>query len=361
MLKPVEAAEDLIGRVKKVEAQTVSLFEENGEILEHPESESVAHFDESNNPVEISHLYPNIGRQKTVNRFDSKNNPVEQFFYREETLKHKREFIYNDREQMVEMKFFDYERDLQGTFRPVYTKEGLRIDEFIHEPFLFNGKNVIGQISFEVAPEIRVSFSDKDVYREKKISGADGRLLEVVFYNRLRLPTGRISVLYDSGEKPVKIIKYGDDTSFLPQNASRLEKLLFPVLNRLENFLQTLLTAYRLLKRRDFEKARNCLFYGAPVDEIFAQYDERQIISEINFRSTCFLGGGKTTFEYDEKVNKTGVNHYSAGEILSDSEKYEYDPQNNWVKRKAFFSHSVGDGSRFMERTVLTRRTIEYY
>ena len=187
------------------------------------------------------------------------------------------------------------------------------------------------------------------------------KLTEISFYNRKEKLTGKIFVAYNADEKPIRIIKYGDDRTLLPGELMGWQKLLFPLFEKLFNFFLTLHALYKLFARREFKKAGQCLIYGTPLDETFITYEKDKLI-EVESVST-FTPGGTAVFKYDEKGNRTEEIAYLGNGFISHQEKseYKYDLDDNWIEKKTFYKLPKGDMKQFMERTVLTYRTIECY
>lgn len=356
------AIDGLVGSVEKVESKTVSVFEESDKFTELEESRSSGFFDQFNNLIEISYTIPNKHSQKTVNKFDSKNRLIETIVFYEDSLKYRREFSYNLEDSITETKFYDENNFLQDTHQPIYTNDGFRVEEVIYEPFVFDSKKVQGNINFTVAPEITVSFSNNNIYKSKAVYDSSDKLLEILFYKYKNRSAGKISVVYDDENKPIEIKKFGDDTTFYPNNLKRWQKNLFPVFRNVENSILTLRTVSKFAVRREFVNVGNCFVYGVPFDETSVKYNEKNRIREIQFHST-FFNNDKTTFEYDEKGNKTEKISYCFGNSISyfENNEYEYDAQDNWIKRKTLYKLPTGNMTRFMERTVLTYREIKYY
>lgn len=356
-MKNTAAAEDLIGSVKAVTTKTISVFENAGEIVERLESTSSCRFDESNNLIESRHTMPNGCEGKTVNRFDSQNRLIETVFYTN-GVKQRREFSYDSENRLFETKYYDENNNLQNTHRHIYTKDNLRIEEIDYDT-LFNGKrNPFDSVGFNIEPQLAVHFSGKDVSKSKTIHSADDKLLEVSFYNRQKKLKGKVRVAYDSDGVPLQVRKFGDHFYFFPYELKRW-KIIF--LDKIVWLHTALKTFYDLVIRGEFKKAGQCFIYGTPYEETNFHYDAHKRLVEIITFSTIHDGHRKT-FKYDEKGNKSEETMYSGKDSISHSEKheYEYDAQNNWIKRKTLYKVRINDGKYPEERTVLTYREIKY-
>lgn len=357
----IEAVDDIKGSVQKVESKTVSVVKESVGSPERLESKSESFYDKSGNLIKVIYLIPGKHSQKTINKFNSENQLIETAYYTDNSLNLKTEFSYDSRGQIVERKFFDAFNNLQNVYRPVFTKENLRIEESVHEPYIIEGKRVEGNINYTIAPDISISFSSKNVYKAKAFYDTEDNLKEVSFYNQKNKISGKIFVIYDSEKKPVKVTKFGDDTSLYPNNLKRWQEIVVPILNKVSKFLLTVHNSYKLAVRREYKKAGQCFVYGVPFDEMLIEYDSQKRVSLIkNISMLC--GESKTTFEYDEKGNSINKTSILSSQILHlEKFEYEYDSNDNWIKRKTFYKLPTGNMKQIMEIEIITYRTIIYY
>ena len=352
------------GSVKEVETNTVSLFDRNGKVEEHLESTDYKLFDERKNLIGHEHYYAEKQRVKTVSSYDENNRKTSSLFYSDGLLISKYEFIYDHKGKLIEQKYFNRNEDFVSAHQPVYTNEGLRIEETIHEPVFIRGEKVQGTISFCLTPEIGVSFSSNDVYRSRTIYGKNDKLSEASFYKRNNKSLGKIFVAYDEKNRPIEVIKYGGNTSWFPGNLKLWQKMLLPLIIKLLNISTKFDSAYKLSRNREYKKAALCFKYGAPFCQTIIKYDENERTLELSGVNSFDINNRtKTIYKYDENKNlieKKTLPDDSSFSVYERHE-YEYDSQNNWIQKKSFCKMPLDNMTKFMEIKVLTTRNIVYY
>lgn len=346
----------LNGVVKRVEARTISVYKENAEIKEKPESSEAWVFDESGNLIESVNTHPDVPSTKTINVFDSENRLTESRFYTNEELQNRLENSYNSAGQFIERRFYDTEGILQDSYCPIYTKDGWRIEESIHKPVIMEGKEVSGSISFPVGQEVNASFSTDSLYKSKEIFNPEGDLTEVSLYDAKDRIIGKAFVVYNENRLPVDITIYGEEVSIHSAETNFWRKIVASILLKLTFLFFRLKSFFRLIFRHESKKAFRSLIYKFPLTEIEIFYNERgNKIREVT--SSSFNIILERTFKYDDKGNKTD----ELSPPFQEFHEYEYDSKDNWTKRKSIYKYPIDGVKDFIEREVITDRKIVYY
>lgn len=345
----------LNGAVKRVEAKTISLFEENGETVEKLESTIVFLFDEAQNLIETLYSNPQHNSTKRVNKFDSNNRKIKTQFFQNEVLQSETEYLYNSHGQEVEQRFYDAQKNLHTISRSIFTDDGKRIEETDFSELISKVKS-LGEIGFTLPPNVHIMFSGGDIHKLKEIFNDKNNLIEKLFYNHKNKVIGKIFVEYNANHQPTEVSIYGSNSNSLPADTKGGQKIIFPILESLANLFLSSIIFFRLCFRGKFKKAFRCLIHKAPFSEIKIQYDNQG--RKIEEKSFLFLKQkNQRTFKYDDKGNQT-ENFTKFDKQMSE---YKYDEKNNWIEQTVKHRFSLPELAKMMDRVVVTYRKIEYF
>ncbi|MBX7171381.1 MAG: hypothetical protein K1X72_10510 [Pyrinomonadaceae bacterium] len=345
----------LNGAVKRVEAKTVSYSEKNGKTSERLESTSTLLFDESKNLLESSYSFPNHQSTKTIYKFDSNNRKIETQHFQDKVLQNKGEFFYDLNGREIEQKFYDFKKNQETVFKPIFTKDGFRIEEINYSEILNNGPP-ISDFNLSLSQGVNLCFSGIEVQKSKEIYNAKNNLVKRLFYNSQGKIIGRIFVDYNANDQPSEVAIFGSDSSFPPDNLKKWQEILFPILKNLRYFLFSLLAFIRLCLRGKFRKGIRCLIYNSPFTGKKILYDNQG--RKVEVKSFLFLKEeSRSLFKYDDKNNKTE----ELTNFHKEVNEYEYDNKNNWTKKTTSHHFFHKEIAQMMNRTVIIHRKIEYF
>ncbi len=117
--------------MKELYARTVTLSERDRNIPAEFQSLRFARYDEAGNKVEEAHYNSDDSLLfKTIYAYNSAGKVIEQInFDTNESPTFKTVFEYDRDGRLIERKSFKADGSLESSLRPVYTAEGLRIEE----------------------------------------------------------------------------------------------------------------------------------------------------------------------------------------------------------------------------------------
>lgn len=359
-----------LGSIGEVEVRIVSLVRgDAGEVAERLGSTAFYRRDRAGNLIESVCAIPEKYTSRTTQTYDAENRLIETASYNESdgSLFGRTEFSYDRAGRLTEKRFYDGCGVLQNAIRSVYTPEGFRVENEIQPVFDNDDTEVIHQVELPNAPNdgsfVGVSFSARRVRRLRKIFDPTGNLLEISLYRARNKPAGKIFIAYDENKRPTHVSQYGVNEMFLCNDATRWQRLLSPVVLRLFDFYLRLKTICAHAVRREFQKARRCLLFGALYRETRFFYDAAGQIIE---QQILFAVGPELRkhFFYDDRGNKTEAVTDWSGDFFSERERheYEYDARGNWIKKTSFHRFPSNSSEQLPPREFasITYRAINY-
>ncbi|CAN5639149.1 hypothetical protein BH24ACI2_BH24ACI2_02100 [soil metagenome] len=352
------AKDSLQGSVKELYARTVTLSEKNGDVLEEFPFVRLLRYDKAGNKIEEAHYNSDDSLLfKTVYAYDPTGKLVEQVnFDANESPTFKTVYEYDFDGKLIEQKSFGADGTLANTLCPVYTNEGLRIEE---ETLPLSEENG-GSFCLVAIEGTDMSFSAQGGDRMRKVYDDKGKPIEMTLYNIKGKRTGKMLFAYDD-ERLIEVSNYGGSNGFYPcGERTKWQRILEPLTIRLIKIFLLLKCIYSFGIRGKLRKAARCILYGPLViSTIFVYDDKGQVVEE----QTHFIGSVmmKRTFAYDEKGNKAEEIEYIDKDSVLQKQNYsrEYDFQGNWVTETISCQFRMEEKRE--QSTVITNRTISYY
>ena len=290
--------------------------------------------------------------------YDSAGKLIKQVnFDANESPTFKTVFEYDRDGRLIERKSFGADGSLEGSLRPAYTAEGLRIEEETLP--LSEENNSIGCIIG--IEETDMSFSAQGVHKIRKVYDSLGKLIEISLHNNKETRVGKILFTHNEEGKLIEIAHYGSHGGFYPcGERTKWQRMLEPLTLRLIKIFLFLKCIYSFGIKGELGKAVRCFAYGPLLMlNIFVRNDKGQIIEEqSHFISSLEM---KKVFTYDEKGNKIEEIERLNDDSILQKQNYsrEYDFYGNWVEET--ISHQFRMEEKLEQSTVVTYRTISYY
>ena len=352
-------AKDLLqGSVKEFFARTMSVSEKNGDVLEEFQSLQFSRYDKAGNKVEEAHYNSNDSLLfKITYTYDLAGKLVEQVnFDADESPLFKTTYEYDFNERLIEQKTFASDGSLQSTLRPVYTAEGLRIEEETLPLFEESGDTSC----FVHIEETNMGFTARGGDKIRKIYDRKGKPIEATVRSSKGKRMGKVLFAYDADGRLIEVSNYGSNGFYPCGERTKWQRILEPLTLRLIKIFLLLKCVYSFGIKGELKKAARCFAYGPLVMSTLFVYDDRERIVE---EQTLFFGSleMKKVFAYDEKGNKSEEIEYVGNSSVLQKQSYrrEYDFQGNWVKETVFCQFRMEE--KHEQTTVVTHRTISYY
>ncbi|MEZ5428078.1 MAG: RHS repeat domain-containing protein [Pyrinomonadaceae bacterium] len=353
---------DFKGAVKEVESRTFTVSESDGQTSEQVESTEIRRYNRSGKLLFFAHTVPGKNSVQTTYLYDPNDRMIGMSEGDGQSVQNKWEFSYDADGRLTELRFYDGKDNLLSVNRSVFIKNGLRVEEGKSPGDLYKGRKILGTISFTIASETKVGFSNKNIDCWKTFYDAEEKPVEVSFYNVRKRLIGKMFVIYNAQGNPAEAAFYGDDPSFQPNNLKSWAKFLYPVLEKLNNFLLIWLTFCRLALRQEYKNAFRCLIYGVPFRSTTFVYDEKGKKIETRDFSPGFPGD-RTVYRYNENGEVSEVISYADDGFVWRQQpfEYEYDRRNNWIKKTTVEKIPLDHLKKVLEFKIVTSRTIKYF
>ncbi len=353
------AKDSLQGLVKELYARTVTLSERDRNIPEEFQSLRFARYDKAGNKIEEAHYNSdNSLLFKTIYAYDSAGKLVEQVnFDTNESQTFKTVFEYDRDGRLIERKSFGADGSLEESLRPVYTAEGLRIEEETL-PLSEENSDIHCFVGIE---ETDMSFSAQGVHKIRKVYNSLGKPIEISLHNNKETRIGKILFTHNEEGRLIEMAHYGSHGEFYPcGERTKWQRMLEPLALRLIKIFLFLKCIYSFGIRGELMKAVRCIAYGPLlILNVFVYDDEGRMVEE----QTRFIGSleMKRVFVYDEKGNKIEESQYMGNESVVQKQNYsrEYDSYGNWVEETISCQFPMAE--KLEQSTVVTYRTISYY
>jgi antitoxin component YwqK of YwqJK toxin-antitoxin module len=315
-------------------------------------------YDEAGNKVEEAHsiFYDSLSFKITY-AYDSAGKLIEQVhFDANESPSLKIVYEYDHAGRLMEQKTFGADDPLQTVRRPVYTTEGLRIEEetlplseeYSDTSYLIDIEGTDFSVSAGVGDSIR------------KVYDGNEKLIEVTTRNNKGKRTGKMLFAYDDNGRLIEVLNYSSDGFHPAGERTKLRRLLEPLALRSIKIFFLLKGIYSFGLKGELKKAARSFVYGPLImSNVFIYDNKGRVIEE----QTDFIGSivMKKVFAYDEKGNKAEEIEYTGDDNLLQKQNYsrEYDSRGNWVKETV--AHQFLMGEKLEHSTVITYRNISYY
>ncbi len=358
MITANRVKDSLQGLVKELYARTVTLSERDEDVLEEFQSIQFSRYDEAGNKIEqANYNSDNSLLFKIVYSYNSTGKLVEQIhFDANESLLFKTVYEYDRDGRLIEQKSFRSDASLETTLRPVYTAEGLRIEEETLPLFEESGDTRC----FYHIEETNIGFSARGGDKIRKIYDSEGKPLEITTHNNEGTPTSKILFVYENDGRLIEVAHYGGDEFYPCGERTEWQHLLEPFALRLIKIFLFTKCLYSFGVKGELRKVARCITYGSLfMSTVFAYDDKGRVIEE----QELILGslGMKKVYTYDEKGNKAEEIQYINNDIILQRQNYSrvYDSYGNWIKETV--SQEFQMEERFEQSTTATYRTISYY
>ncbi len=350
--------DSLHGSVKEYHARTVTLTGNDEDVSEKFQSLRFARYDESGNKVEEAHFNSDDSLLfKTVWAYDSNGRLIEEMnFTTNESQTFKTTFEYDREGRLIEKKTFGSNGSWESVLRPIYTAEGIRIEEEML-PFSEDGDDVAYLIGLE---ETDFSFSAQGVRKIRKTYDSRGKPIDITLYNNKEKQTGKILFTRNDEDKLTEIEHYGSDGFYPAGQRTKWQRILEPLTTRLIKIFLLLKCIYDFGIRGELKKIGRCIIYGPlTMRNVFVYNDKGHIVEEQTYFIESLMM--KKVFVYDAEGNKTEEIEYLNDDSVLQKLIYsrKYDAYRNWIEETASSQFPMEQEQE--QSTVLTYRTISYY
>ncbi|HXH71166.1 MAG TPA: hypothetical protein VNI60_12615 [Pyrinomonadaceae bacterium] len=361
-MKTNKAKDSLRGLVKDVHAKTATVSRNDDDVREEFPFIRFSRYDTVGNKIEESHYNPdNSLLFKVVYNYDANGKLVEQTnFDADSAATFKTVYEYDANGKLIERKSLLPDGSAQNIVRPVYTAEGLRVEEEKLPVFETPDEASFCLVDID---ETDAGFSARGGDCVRKVYDVEERLIEIDVRGAKGKLAGKILLEYDAGGRLIETSQFGGEESFQPRGDSATKRrrvLEFFAPPLIKTFL-LFKSVYNFARRGKWRKAARCFLYSPFVMSTAYVYDEKgQKIEE----QTSFLGSPmmKKVYAYDEKGDKAEeIEYFDNGDSVLQKLTYsrEYDLRGNWIKETILCqSHQA---EKREQSTVVTRRNISYY
>ncbi len=361
-MKTNKAKDSLRGLVKDVHAKTATVSRNDDDIREEFLFVRFSLYDTAGNKIEESHYdADNSLLFKTVYIYDAAGRLVERTnFDADGAATFKTVCEYDANGKLIERKSLLPDGSVQNIVRPVYTAEGLRVEEETLPVFETQGEKSFCLVDID---ETDSAFSARGGDCVRKVYDVEERLIEITVRGAKGKLAGKILFEYDADGRLVEMSQFGGEGNFQPCGGAATKRrrvLEFFVPPLIKTFL-LFKSVYNFARRGKWRKAARCFLYSPFVMSTTYVYDEKgQKIEE----QTSFLGSPmmKKVFAYDEKGDKAEeIEYLDNGDSVLQKQTYsrEFDLRGNWIKETIVCQFQQAEKRE--QSTVVTRRSISYY
>ncbi|MGI8642164.1 MAG: hypothetical protein ACR2MG_19715 [Pyrinomonadaceae bacterium] len=361
-MKTNKAKDLLRGLVKDVYAKTATVSRNDNDVREEFPFVRFSRYDTAGNKIEESHYdADNCLLYKTVYNYDAAGKLVERTnFDAGGTATFKTVCEYDANGKLIERKSLLPDGSAQNIVRPVYTAEGLRVEEEKLPVFETPDEASFCLVDID---ETDTGFSARGGDCIRKVYDVEDRLTEISVRSAKGKPAGKILLEYDADGRLIETSQFGGEESFQPCGGAATKRrrvLEFFAPPLIKTFL-LFKSVYNFARRGKWRKAARCFLYSPFVMSTIYVYDEKgQKIEE----QTSFLGSPmmKKVFAYDEKGEKAEeIEYLDNGDSFLQKQTYshEFDSCENWIKETIVCQFRQAEKSE--QSTVVTSRSISYY